>query len=131
MIKDPRLSKTEKSFNVGQNANKSSSGTKIKNHSSFISPNKLNQSTTSQKSFKLAQTLTPTSAQKRQLFKDELQQFITEELAFYTKKMQLLLVQKISYEVPLQVQNQESRIKKELNNLLSFRVNNIAKSLQT
>jgi hypothetical protein len=92
---------------------------------------KLNGSSMNMTQGSLSRGRSPSPTQKRNIFKEDLQQLITEQLGFYTKKMQLLMLQKVAYEVPVQVSSYEHKIKSEINTLLNFRVNHIAKNLQT
>ena len=45
--------------------------------------------------------------------------------------MQILILQKVTYEIPLQTRIYEDNIKNDINSLIMFRMNSIAKSLRT
>ena len=71
------------------------------------------------------------SKPKKQQSQEDLTQMISEQLEIYSKKMQLLILQKVTYEIPLQTRNYEDNIKSDVNSLITFRMNSIAKSLKT
>ena len=71
------------------------------------------------------------SRNKKEQYKGELTQMISEQLEMYSKKIEMLILQKVTYEIPLQTRIHEDNIKNDIKSLISFRVNSISKSLRT
>lgn len=66
---------------------------------------------------------------KQKLLKDELQQMISDQISYFSQKMQNIVVQKASYEVPIQVHKQRNKIKAEAEETINLRVSSIVSSL--
>lgn len=73
----------------------------------------------------------PSPVHKRLLFKEELSKTLVEQIGFYAQRMQTFLLQKVNYDVPLLVQGQQERIRKELEHMINSRLNSIMKSMST
>ena len=68
---------------------------------------------------------------KQKFLKDDLQSTISDQISYFSQKMQNILVQKASYEVPIQVHKQRNKIKAETEDTVNLRLASLISSLNT
>lgn len=101
--------------------------------SSTMSGNKMTTTNMTMKSFRGSQQTTQGASprQKRSAFKDDMQLLVNEHMANVSDRLSNLILHKIALEVPTQMQNYEEKLKKEIESVLRFRIDEIFKGIQS
>lgn len=72
----------------------------------------------------------PSQTFERQLFKEDMEKFVIDQMGIMCHKMQQLVERKAALEIPMQMQTYEFQFKKEVESLLKFKAADIFKNLQ-
>lgn len=105
-----------------QSADKSSTALLKSTLNEIISPIK---STTS---VRIASS--PSQTFERQLFKEDMEKFLVDQMGTMCHKIQQLVERKAALEIPMQMQTYEFQFKKEVESILKFKAADIFKNLQ-
>lgn len=100
---------------------------------STMSGQKMTTTSQTMKSFRGSQQSTSGASprQKRGAFKDDMQLLVNEHMANVSDRLSNLILHKIALEVPTQMSIYEDKLKKEIESILRFRIDEIFKGIQS